>query len=576
MKIKKKKNLVWLTILPLLLILIFDFSYFLPKSHYHIRNLQLKGKNATSYWIYNGTVISNASGAQGASTTLIDNNGNILVVWADTRKDGGDIYLQKMSENGKNLWTFNGIPIYNDDNVSGYPKMVLDANGGVVITWQDNRTGKNEVYVQRVDNQGQLTWEPAGKKAVVTSSLQEDPLIVRTTDGNFSVIWEDNRSAITGKDLYAQKFNLNGDKQWAPNGTCIVNATGDQLHYRTYQSLVAAEQGGIVVSWRDQRIDTGDIYAQKLNQDGVPQWDDNGTAICTEGDRQRYSIVNAIDEDYFLILWRDERNSGSLGRDLYMQKLNSSGEAQWTGNGTIITNALNHQQDHDLTINNEDEIFIIWDDERVDASADIYMQKVNGSGHSQWKENGTIISNETGIEVDPEIVISGGNLFVVWEDKVSFPQKISLMKYDLNGNKLWTSKKSVVNVTNTIQIYDVISDGNGGLIITWWDNRDDVINGDLYMLRLNSSGGLWIPSPANGPPPPDNWWFIILTITLSITIPAGIGASLAALLIMRRRRRPEVRIPPKKVLLSEKLTDEEEKTLKCILKFFSFIYSKKN
>jgi len=44
---------------------------------------------------------------------------------------------------------------------------------------------------------------------------------------------------------------------------------------------------------------------------------------------------------------------------------------------------------------------------------------------------------------------------------------------------------------------------------------------------------------------------------------------------MRRRRRPEVRIPPKKVLPSKKLTKEEEKTLKSILAFFSILYGKK-
>ncbi|MHA1895110.1 MAG: hypothetical protein ACTSX4_11490 [Candidatus Helarchaeota archaeon] len=97
------------------------------------------------------------------------------------------------------------------------------------------------------------------------------------------------------------------------------------------------------------------------------------------------------------------------------------------------------------------------------------------------------------------------------------------------------------------------------------------------MLRLDSEGNIWTPS-GNGSdgPPPDTWWLVVLTITLSITIPAAIGASFIAVFLLKRRRSPEVRVPPKKVVLEKNLTEDELKMIRLIFRFFSFLFCSKN
>ncbi|MHA1786169.1 MAG: hypothetical protein ACTSVY_00535 [Candidatus Helarchaeota archaeon] len=531
----------------------------------------LKNKEVSSYWVPNGTVVSNASGVQGATTTLIDNDGNIWVPWGDTRQDGGDIYAQKLSGSGESLWNFNGNPIHNDNNVSWYPMMVLDGTGGAIITWQDDRTGQDEVYVQRIDAQGQLLWGADGVRVANISSLKEEPLIVKTSDGRFVVSWEDNRTGT--KDIFAQKFDLSGTKLWGENGTVIVNASGDQGYHILVKPIRPTDSGGIVIAWQDTRTDLSDIYVQKLDANGVPLWNPNGTAICTAPNYQGWPTIDDLENDSYIISWADDRRgTGLTNLDLYIQKINSTGDHQWIPNGTLVANNTDIQLINRLFTHDKNNIFIIWVDERADVSGDIYMQKFNESGHSQWKINGTTVANLTGEEREPFIVTSGGVLFVVWVKRF-IPRQIYLMKYDLNGSKSWSSPLSVANGTQDFSLASMIPDGNGGVIITWSDTRNDI--GDLYMLRLNSSGGLWTPSTSNGPPPPDNWWLILLTITLSITIPAGVGAGLAALFIVKRRR-PRIGIPPRKAVTDKKLTEEEEKTLICILKFFSFIVYSKN
>jgi len=526
----------------------------------------------SSYWVPNGTVINNASGAQTTYTTIMDDAGNIWVSWWDTRKDGGDIYLQKISSTGKIILNINGTPIHYDNNVSGYPKMVLDGRGGAIITWQDNRTGQNEVYVQRVDSQGQLLWGTNGLRVSSVLSPKEFPQITNTSDGNFTVVWKENRTGTW--DIYTQKFNLSGTKLWGENGTTIVNASGDQTHYNLKSSLIPTSEGGIIVTWRDARDDVGDVYVQRLDTNGVVQWDPNGTAICTAPDYQLWPTINDIGNDKFIVSWTDDRKgSGFTDLDLYFNKINGSGDPQWDSNGSVLVNASNNQDRHDLYVHDQENIFTIWVDDRVDSNGDIYMQKSNASGMSQWGVNGTVVANLTGEEKEPMIVTSGGALFVAWVKRFN-PKQIYLMKHDLNGSESWSLPVSIVNGTQSLTLYNFIPDENGGVIITWTDARNDI--GDMYMLRLDANGDIWTPSENGDGNPPDDWWLIILTIVLCITIPAVVGASLAAVFIMRRRRNPEVRILPKKVLPSKKLTKEEEKTLKSILVFFSILYGKKN
>jgi len=531
----------------------------------------IRSQGTQTYWIPNGTLISNATGLQTAYSTLIDGVGNIWISWWDRRQDDGDIYLQKILGNGQILWENNGIPIHNDTNYSRNPRMVLDGDGGVIIAWQDNRTGQYEIYIQLVNSQGQLQWGLNGKNVTIISSLKENPSLVNTSDGSFVVVWEDNRTGT--KDIYAQKFNKNGNLLWNVNGTAISNATGDQQLKTWDKTVVATSDGGIVLTWEDTRDDTGDVYIQRLNTNGLPQWDSNGTLICNEIDFQGKAIINYINDDKYILYWVDWRNGGAfLQQDLYLQEINGSGVSQWKINGTVISNASGVQFNPDLSTYNEDVIFITWQDEQG-VNADIYMQRFNASGKKQWGVNGSIVANLTGEETDPILGISDNALFIAWVDKASSPNRINLQKYDFNGLKSWISPIGIVNGTQGFNIFNFIPDGDGGMIITWMDTRNS--NEDIYMLRLSGDGEIWTPSDDGDGNPPDDWWLVVLTITLGITIPAVVGVGLAALFIVRRRRQ-EVKIPSQKVIPKKRLTEEELQALKSIVRFFSILYEKKS
>src|SRR5438552_1680065 len=72
---------------------------------------------------------------------------------------------------------------------------------------------------------------------------------------------------VTG-DIYAGRVSASGVVLWGSSGVLVCNATGNQ------SGVVIRDDGsgGAFVVWQDPRNGLDDIYAQRVNAAGVPQW----------------------------------------------------------------------------------------------------------------------------------------------------------------------------------------------------------------------------------------------------------------------------------------------------------------
>jgi hypothetical protein len=73
--------------------------------------------------------------------------------------------------------------------------------------------------------------------------------------------------------------NANTNAQWYSDPAVnnpICTATNNQ----DFSRMVSDGSGGAIIVWNDLRNSTSDIYAQRINANGVVQWTINGVAIC--------------------------------------------------------------------------------------------------------------------------------------------------------------------------------------------------------------------------------------------------------------------------------------------------------
>src|SRR5258706_474435 len=142
--------------------------------------------------------------------------------------------------------------------------IVSDGAGGAIVTWIDFRSGTNyDIYAQRVNAAGVPQWGADGGGLSTAGGGQLDPKIVLDGAGGAIVTWYDIRSG-TNYDIYAQKVNAAGLPQWIANGVALSTAAGNQFA----PTIASDGAGGAIVTWYDARSGNYDIYAQRVGAAG--------------------------------------------------------------------------------------------------------------------------------------------------------------------------------------------------------------------------------------------------------------------------------------------------------------------
>src|SRR5881409_3984181 len=94
------------------------------------------------------------------------------------------------------------------------------------------------------------------------------------------------------------------DAQWQAGGMPLCTAPQSQ----EYPFILEDGRGGVFVAWRDLRDSAAtdyDIYAQRLDAAGVPQWDASGVPVCTFPDEQINPNMISDGADGVIIGWQD-------------------------------------------------------------------------------------------------------------------------------------------------------------------------------------------------------------------------------------------------------------------------------
>lgn len=93
------------------------------------------------------------------------------------------------------------------------------------------------------------------------------------------------------------------------------------------QNDPALSGDGAIITWQDYRGSETDIYAQRINAAGIPQWSTDGVVLCSADDYQYYPQIVGDGDGGAIITWEDNRNGGysSDDYDIYAQRVFPNG-----------------------------------------------------------------------------------------------------------------------------------------------------------------------------------------------------------------------------------------------------------
>lgn len=233
-----------------------------------------------------------------------DGSGGAYLAWAFYNNQEYDVYIQRVSASGGQMWQSGGIPLTSPSGAQDTPALVADGTGKAFLTYTDWGSGSTPRLQVAVLNPDGSTAASLGVTSA--SGGQRNVRMANIGSGLLGIAWEDGR--VSGKTrTYAQIISNTGTKSWAADGVEVSNRTGNQVT----PFVIPDGNGGMIVSWEDMTagITESDIYAQRFSANGAPQWSAAGAALGTAAKMQQSPAMTGDGAAGAIVAWEDYRTS---------------------------------------------------------------------------------------------------------------------------------------------------------------------------------------------------------------------------------------------------------------------------
>ncbi len=450
-------------------------------------------------WEPNGNPICTASTFQQNPVVVSDGAQGAIIAWWDYRDPNAtlwprDIFVQRVDPKGDVLWMLDGMDITSaemdipDEDLG----IAVDGEGGAIIAWVAHSPGETAygIFAQRVDSLGTPLWPLEGVPICTTGSFGNNIRMIPHHEGGAIIAWEDTRSGVSNHDVYAQRVDGYGNTMWTTNGEPVCTASGDQ----SYPTIVPDGYGGAIIAWADYRNTVDyDIYAQRLDGLGASLWPSDGTPVCTAIGHQNSVAMLSLGTAGAILCWADCRNSPT-DSDIYGQRLDLSGSPGWGTDGAPVSNAPAISEIRPvITSDGGWGAIIAWEDERYSGPSDmnIFAQKMNFTGQRQWTIYGKDVCTAVNVQDRPRITSDGfGGAIIAWEDERTDTLNVYAQHLDALGDALWVNDGipvcSAYGIQHEVQL---ITDHDAGAFVVWSDGRAPS-EFDIYAQRIRSEGTL--------------------------------------------------------------------------------------
>ncbi len=432
-------------------------------------------------WQAGGVPVCTDPAGQG-SPCIAKTSDGFVVGWTDARPGSFyDIYSQKLNGSGVPLWTLNGAPVCTQESLQNRPLVAPGLNGSAILIWDDFRlmgdfTHNPWTYGQRLNANGVSRWTINGV-LFADDGGSMDPVLI--PDGGGGVFHSEIDIGITPYDCalaVAGRVDSTGRRLWGK--ILSRNTTPPSMS----PCIIGDGVGGVIASWT---MLWDSLYAQRLSPSGQELWRSGGISLG------EYPADQALvpDETYGAICTWDNNRYGNI--DIFARRVTGSGSVIWPVNGVPVRVAPGDQVNPKAVPDGAGGAIVVWED-GASGNRDIYAQRLDSTGARLWDTLGVPVIRSTGDQTGIQVVSDdAGGVIVTWQDLRVRNWNIYAQRLNPNGQRLWDTLGAEVCVWSGEQTVPVIcSDGSGGAVIAWQDTRNG--NSDIYVQCLSPSGsGVW-------------------------------------------------------------------------------------
>jgi len=268
--------------------------------------------------------------------------------------------------------------------------------------------------------------------------------------------------------------------QWpdsSESNLAICTSAGEQA----ITKIIATDDGGCYVSWLDNRSGGYDVYMQRLDASGNALWQENGILIADRN--YSWTMDFGLDIDSAgnaVVVYR----KNMLGGDgIVVSSVSPKGNVRWSktlqGGGSFVASPV-------ITASNDD-VVVGWINENVSD-----FQRLNSNGDFMWEDSSSIDDPLGGTlsvaDIQPSLE---GGVIASFVQYTSFTgtKLLKAQFINVDGTQVWLQLAEVMQ-DNSLQIGaypDFVHDNAGGAFFTWYG----VNPLQCYAMHVSSDGTPW-------------------------------------------------------------------------------------
>jgi hypothetical protein len=234
---------------------------------------------------------------------------------------------------------------------------------------------------------------------------------------------------------------------------------------------------GAIMAWQDYRSATPRIYVQKINSDGDTQWTSSGVLVVESSGVGNPSICSD-GAGGAIIAWR-------TASTIMVRRITSAGTFSYTAK--TVASGIDQTNDPIIKSDYASGGIITWSEIRSTVWR-LRVQRVNSVGTMLWTANGVEVTTNDFIYGYSLVTNSSADSFVGWYDGETGNYNTHAQKLDSSGSVQWTAGGIGVGTQSYGEVgIEICLDSNNGIFATYYGGSTAQ---NVYLKRINTAGSI--------------------------------------------------------------------------------------
>ncbi|MBK6911742.1 MAG: T9SS type A sorting domain-containing protein [bacterium] len=288
--------------------------------------------------------------------------------------------------------------------------------------------------------------------------------------------------------LFTLFCTLSALAQWPTDpaqNLLICDHTGEQA----LPKIAALSDGGCYIAWQDLASGNYDIYLQRLDANGVPQWADPCGILISDYPQDTWltdwDIATDVSDNCILAI-NDIRNGSD--RDITVYSIGPEQDFRWGADGIALSSNDGFEPDPRILAMANGDVVFAWQEETF-----IHVRKLDADGNDVFDPELIYFTQANGVSI-PRLAALDSTGFALsylaqQGSQFTSPRYLYVRAYNDDGSARWVEPGiEIMNLSGIgIQMRpDLISDGAGGVYVYWYDARGNVHH--CYVQHIENDG----------------------------------------------------------------------------------------